>query len=69
MNESTVIILFVAANPSKDISSASKKNSPNKGGDGECRSRLFHRQLTSNPDTGRYLGIWALLNLGMIHSL
>ena len=51
MNESTVIILFVAANPSKDISSASKKNSPNKGGDGECRSRLFHRQPTSNPDT------------------
>ena len=57
MNESTVIIIFVAANPSKDISSARKKNSPNKGRAGECRSQVSEHRSKLNPDTGRHLGL------------
>ncbi|MEG4346504.1 hypothetical protein QUB70_24965 [Microcoleus sp. A003_D6] len=49
MNESTVIILFVAANPSKDISRPSKKNYPKKGGNGERRSQLLEPSTDIKP--------------------
>jgi hypothetical protein len=56
MNEYTVIILFVAANPSKDISRSRKiilrqKEEP---GTGEHRAQLSERSTKINPTFKKY---------------